>query len=157
MNRVSEFAAGSPEAAPVTDFGLMIPVAVHFDDLDAYGVLHNSRYQVMVERAWSAFWSEQGFSVADRKDDAFHFVKQFEVIFSEPVTRSGTYAVHLWVERLGYTSMVAGYRLCSPNGASTKAYGTRSVVRIDPTSLQPIPWSDRARKIATTIMKPENV
>ncbi|MFF3256085.1 acyl-CoA thioesterase [Actinacidiphila glaucinigra] len=145
------------EARRTIDFGHLIPVVVHFDDLDAYGVLHNSRYQVMVERAWSAFWSEQGFGVTDRKDDAFHFVKQFEAVFNEPVTRSGTYAVHLWIERLGNTSMVAGYRLCSSDGATTKAYGTRSVVRIDPTSLRPIPWSDRARKIATTIMRPEEV
>ena len=40
-------------------------VPVHFDDLDAMGLVHNARYALMLERALSAYWSRHGFSFAD--------------------------------------------------------------------------------------------
>ncbi|GAA4988688.1 hypothetical protein GCM10025734_14500 [Kitasatospora paranensis] len=46
---------------PSTDIGVLVPVDVHFDDLDLMGMLHNSRYQVRVERAWVEFCRGQGF------------------------------------------------------------------------------------------------
>src|SRR3954465_2017188 len=51
--------------APVVSYGRLIPVTVHFDDLDALGLLHNGRYPIMVERAWSALWQERGFRFED--------------------------------------------------------------------------------------------
>lgn len=37
--------------APAVSHGKLIPVTVHFDDLDALGLLHNARYPLLVERA----------------------------------------------------------------------------------------------------------
>jgi acyl-CoA thioester hydrolase len=38
----------------------LIPVTVHFDDLDALGMLHNARYPLIVERAWTELWEARG-------------------------------------------------------------------------------------------------
>lgn len=48
-------------AAPALSYGRLIPATVHFDDLDALGLLHNARYPVMVERAWAELWQGYGF------------------------------------------------------------------------------------------------
>jgi acyl-CoA thioester hydrolase len=79
-------------------FGQLIPLSVHWDELDALGMLHNSRYPLRVERAWLGLWQQDGF----RPDgsDAFHVVTELRVPYEVPVTGPGSHAVHLWLERL---------------------------------------------------------
>jgi hypothetical protein len=38
------------------------PVDVHFDDLDAMGVVHNGRYVLLLERALAAYWTRAGWA-----------------------------------------------------------------------------------------------
>lgn len=136
--------------------GVLVPVEVHFDELDAMGLLHNSRYQVLVERAWVAFWAARGFGGSNGlENDAFNVVKAFTITYDAPVSASGTYAVNLWIDRLGTTSATAGYRVCSSDGETTYAHGTRTAIRLDPTTFLPTPWSDRARDVARTITAPQ--
>jgi acyl-CoA thioester hydrolase len=152
--------ARGPEAPPVA-YGVLLPVSVHFDDLDPFGMLHNARYAVLVERAWSAFWYAQGVGVLDgveqTKDaqgDAFNVIKAFTITFDVPITSSGQFAVHLWMERLGATSATAGYRVCATDGLLTHAHGPRTVVRLDRTALRPTRWSDRIRELSDRIAGP---
>uniref|UniRef100_UPI0033DFD5F3 acyl-CoA thioesterase n=1 Tax=Streptomyces sp. NPDC006923 TaxID=3155355 RepID=UPI0033DFD5F3 len=143
-------------ATPTADVGVLIPVDVHFDDLDTLGMLHNSRYQVLVERAWVAFWRDRGFGGEKGiEGDGFNVIKAFSITYDVPVTMFGQYGVHLWVERMGTTSTTAGYRVCSADGGTTYAHGSRTVVRLDSTTLLPTPWSDRAREVARTIEAPQ--
>ncbi|MER6691551.1 acyl-CoA thioesterase, partial [Streptomyces minutiscleroticus] len=90
--------------APAPPYGRLVPVTVHFDDLDALGLLHNARYPVLVERAWGALWQESGFGFTgdwEAAGDACNAVKELRVTYDVPVTTAGEYAVHLWLERLG--------------------------------------------------------
>lgn len=147
--------AASPAALSATNVGTLLPVEVHFDELDAMGLPHNSRYQVLVERAWAAFWYAQGFGGANGlESDAFNVVKAFTIAYDAPVSAPGTYAVDLWSGRLGSTSATAGYRVRSPDGQTAYAHGTRTAIRLDPATFLPTPWSDRARDVARTIMAP---
>ena len=41
----------------LTMYGHAEPVAIHFDDLDAMGIVHNARYAVLVERALPPYWA----------------------------------------------------------------------------------------------------
>ncbi|MFF5436507.1 acyl-CoA thioesterase [Streptomyces achromogenes] len=144
--------AATSAAVPTADLGVLVPVEVHFDELDAMGLLHNSRYQVLVERAWTAFWYARGFGGSDGlENDAFNVVKAFTITYDAPLAAPGTYAVNLWIDRLGTSSATAGYRVCSADGGTTYARGTRTAVRLDPSTLLPTPWSDRARDVAGTI------
>ncbi|MFE0733059.1 acyl-CoA thioesterase [Streptomyces antibioticus] len=143
--------------APALSHGRLIPVTVHFDDLDALGLLHNARYPVLVERAWTELWQEHGVRFEGdwaTAGDACNAVKELRVSYEAPVTRTGTYAVHLWLERLGTTGLTYGFRFCSPDGSFTHARGTRVLVRLDPATLRPAPWSETLRSAGRALLRP---
>ncbi|RPE45436.1 acyl-CoA thioester hydrolase [Streptomyces sp. Ag109_O5-1] len=138
-------------------YGRLIPVTVHFDDLDALGLLHNARYPVLVERAWAEFWQGHGFAFEGdwaAAEDACNAVKELRIGYEAPVTRPGTYAVHLWLERLGNTGLTYGFRFCSEDGALTYAQGARVLVRLDAATLRPAPWSERFRAVGRELLRP---
>ncbi|MCH5673341.1 acyl-CoA thioesterase [Streptomyces gilvus] len=142
--------------APALSHGRLIPVTVHFDDLDALGLLHNARYPLMVERAWAELWQEYGIHFAGdwvAAGDACNAVKELRITYEAPVTRPGTYAVHLWLERLGTTGLTYGFRFCSEDGAVTYAQGARVLVRLDPETMRPAPWSDAFRAAGRELLR----
>nr|BFD85961.1 hotdog domain-containing protein [Streptomyces sp. Xyl84] len=144
-------------AAPALSYGRLIPVTVHFDDLDALGLLHNARYPLMVERAWAGLWHEHGFRFEGdwvAAGDACNAVKELRITYEAPVTRPGGYAVHLWLERLGTTGLTYGFRFCSADGALTYAHGSRVLVRLDPATLRPAPWSEEFRAAGQELLRP---
>jgi acyl-CoA thioester hydrolase len=138
--------------------GRLVPVAVHFDDLDALGLLHNARYPLKVEQAWAAFWNARGLFTFEgdwrTAGDACNAVKELRITYEAPVTRAGEYAVELWLERLGTTGLTYGFRFCSADGAVTYARGARVLVRLDPATLRPAPWSDGFRAVARELLRP---
>jgi acyl-CoA thioester hydrolase len=147
---ISDLTTSANSSAPI---GILMPIEVHFDDLDALGMLHNGRYQVLVERAWLSFWHRKGFFGAEGlENDGFNVVKTFTITYDTPVTAFGSYAVNLWIEKIGTTSVVCGYRVCSADGEKTYAYGIRTAICLDRKTLLPTPWSDHAREVAGTIM-----
>jgi acyl-CoA thioester hydrolase len=141
---------------PGTDVGVLMPVDVHYDDLDSMSILHNGHYQVLVERAWGWYWREQGIGgKSGVEGDGFNAAKTFDITYDLPITEVGEYAVHLWMRRMGTTSATAGYRVCSADGKTTYAHGSRTVVRFDRATLRPTPWSERVWEIARTLGLPE--
>ncbi|MEU1517838.1 thioesterase family protein [Streptomyces sp. NPDC005811] len=143
--------------APALSYGRLIPVTVHFDDLDALGMLHNARYPLLVERAWTEFWEANGVRFEGdwaAAGDACNVVRELLISYDAPVTRSGAYAVHLWLERLGGTGLTYGFRLCSADGAATYARGTRVLVRLDAATLRPTPWSEGFRAAGRALLRP---
>ncbi|MBK3627138.1 acyl-CoA thioesterase [Streptomyces sp. MBT49] len=143
--------------APAVPYGRIVPVTVHFDDLDALGMLHNARYPLLVERAWSEFWQDNGVRFDGdwaSAGDACNVVRELRIGYEVPVTRSGAYAVHLWLERLGRTGLTYGFRLCSADGGTTYARGTRVLVRLDAATLRPTPWSDAFRAAGRELLRP---
>ncbi|MFC7868305.1 acyl-CoA thioesterase [Streptomyces murinus] len=144
-------------SAPAVPYGRLIPVTVHFDDLDALGLLHNARYPLLVERAWTELWHEHGIRFDGdwvAAGDACNAVRELRIGYEAPVTSPGRYAVHLWLERLGTTGLTYGFRFCSADGAETYARGTRVLVRLDATTLRPAPWSDGFRAVARELLRP---
>ncbi|MER5788497.1 thioesterase family protein [Streptomyces sp. NPDC001980] len=142
--------------APALSYGRLLPVSVHFDDLDALGMLHNARYPLLVERAWTELWQEHGIRFDGdwaAAGDACNVVRELLISYEAPVTRSGTYAVHLWLERLGTTGLTYGFRFCSPDGATTYARGTRVLVRLDAATLRPAPWSETFRAVGRELLR----
>ncbi|MCF4137433.1 acyl-CoA thioesterase [Streptomyces sp. Tue 6430] len=145
-------------AAPALSHGRLMPVTVHFDDLDALGLLHNARYPLMVERAWTELWQEHGVRFEGdwtAAGDACNAVKELRIGYEAPVTKPGAYAVHLWLERLGNTGLTYGFRFCSADGAFTHAHGTRVLVRLDPATMRPAPWSEAFRSAGRALLRPE--
>jgi acyl-CoA thioester hydrolase len=128
---------------------------VHFDDLDAMGIVHNARYAVMLERALSAFWARHGFTFADgraSRPDVFHAVAEYAISYRAPVRGTGEVGVHFWVERMGESSVVYGFRVLSADGATVHAEGRRVNIKLDPVTLRPSPWTGEARAVAAKLM-----
>ncbi|GAA2686119.1 MULTISPECIES: acyl-CoA thioesterase [Nonomuraea] len=130
------------------------PVQVHFDDLDAMGLLHNAHYSVLVERAITAFWTEQGWHfdpARSRFKDVFFAVREFTITYHVPIMGAGEPLVHFWIERMGNTSGVYGFRVLSPDGETVHAEGRRVNVNIDPSTLRPTPFSPEIRDAAQVL------
>ncbi|NUS71826.1 MAG: acyl-CoA thioesterase [Corynebacteriales bacterium] len=123
-------------------------VPVHFEDLDAMGVVHNGRYVLLLERALSAYWAERGWPFDPSRShfaDIVFAVREFTITYHVPINTVGFVAVHFWVERLGTSSVVYGFRVISQDHTVVHAEGRRAQVKIDPTNLRPAPIGDTLR------------
>jgi acyl-CoA thioester hydrolase len=120
--------------------GVTETVEVHFEDLDAQGVVHNARYVLLLERALSAYWTRNGYPwdpSSPQFVDVFFVVKEFSITYHAPITRPGPVSVRFWIDRLGTTSAVYGFRVVSADESVTFADGRRVQVRLDPATLRP--------------------
>jgi acyl-CoA thioester hydrolase len=120
--------------------GVTETVEVHFEDLDAQGVVHNGRYVLLLERALSAYWARNGYPwdpSSPRFLNVFFVVKEFSITYHAPITRPGPVSVRLWIDHLGTTSAVYGFRVVSRDESVTYADGRRVQVRLDPATLRP--------------------
>lgn len=141
---------------PAVDVGHVEHVTVHFDDLDALGILHNARYAVLLERALTVYWAERGvaFRGGNSAPDVFHAVREFAITYRAPVTTTGPVAVHFWLERFGTSSAEYAFRFRSVDGTTVYAEGRRAIVRLDPATMRPAPWTDTARAVASALLRP---
>ncbi len=121
-------------------------MGVYFDDLDPFHILHNARYILLFERTLGAFWQHVGFGdLQDHLSDKFHFVRANTIEYLAPVRGTGKVRVRVWVDKLGSTSLTFGFRLMPMDEDRVHAQGTRTIVRVDPVTHRPVPWSDEFR------------
>ena len=118
---------------------------VYFDDLDPFGILHNARYLLLFERTLGSFWQELGFGTFQMHPDQVHFVRANEVEYLRPVAGQGKVRVRVWIHKLGRTSLTYGFRMMPMDEDREYARGTRVVVRVDPDTRRPTPWTDDFR------------
>jgi acyl-CoA thioester hydrolase len=131
-------------------------VQIHFDDLDAMGVLHNGRYVLLLERALAAYWSERGWPFDPAMPhfaDIFFVVREFSITYHIPVTTVGPVGVHFWLDHIGTTSLVYGFRVLSADRSVLHAEGRRVQVKIDPATLRPTPIGENVREACTVLVK----
>ena len=141
--------------APAVPYGHAAPTLVHFDDLDAMGVLHNARYAVLVERAITTWWGERGVSFAGGRPttpDAFNVVREFGITYHAPVRGTVEIAIHFWIEHIGRSSADYRFRVVSLDGEMLYAEGRRLAICLDPSTMRPAPWSDRGRELAAALV-----
>ncbi|MFC0533063.1 acyl-CoA thioesterase [Phytohabitans kaempferiae] len=145
---------------PAVDHGHVEPIAIYFDDLDAMGIVHNARYAVLLERAVTPYWTARGHYFdhnGPSTPDLFHAVREFAITYHRPIRGAGQVLVHFWLDKLGETSAQYRFRFLSRDGATCYAEGRRAIVRLDPATLRPTPWTESAREVATSLLKPEEV
>lgn len=122
---------------------------VYFDDLDALGILHNSRYLLLMERTIGSFWQRMGWSGApdaQANPERFHLVRANHLEYLRPITGVGEVRVRVWVEKLGTTSMTFGFRVLPLDEDTPFAEGWRALVCVAPDTYRPTPWTDAFRK-----------
>ncbi len=123
---------------------------VHFDELDPMQMLHNSRFVAHVERAIIAWYHSRGRTwrrdPADNPDQ-FHVVRDLHIEYLSPVIGPGRMRIDVWLERLGNTSCVYGFVCSNDKGTVGYARGERTIVKLDPASHRPTPWSEQFRAV----------
>ena len=135
--------------------GVTETVQVHFEDLDAQGVVHNGRYVLLLERALSAYWARNGYPwdpSSPRFLNVFFVVKEFSITYHAPITRPGPVSVRFWIDRLGTTSAVYGFRVAAQDESVTYADGRRVQVRLDPATLRPAVISQELRAACAPLL-----
>jgi acyl-CoA thioester hydrolase len=121
-------------------------MGVYFDDLDAFQILHNARYLLLFERTVGAFWDAVGMGEFEPSaGDHWHLVRTNSVEYLTPVRGTGRVRVRVWIEKMGRTSLVFGFRMMPLDRDIDHARGTRTIVRVDPATQRPAPWSDAFR------------
>lgn len=120
---------------------------IYFDDLDPFNILHNSRYLLLFERAVGAFWMDVGWGAFQDSDrpEQFHLVRHNAIDYLAPVRGVGKVRVRVGIEKIGTSSLTFECRMLPMDRDLDHARGTRTVVHVDPTTLEPRPWNDSFR------------
>lgn len=139
------------------EYGQVEPVEVHFDDLDAMGVVHNGKYAVLFERALAAYWTRRGWAfdpAAAHFSEIFFVVREFSIRYRRPITGVGPVHIHFWIDSLGESTVDYTFRIVSADGAVVHAEGRRAQTKIDRTTLRPAPLSDAVRTACEALFGP---
>ena len=121
---------------------------IYFDDLDIFGVLHNARYPLLVERTIGAFWQALGWGgLSDLKanPDQFHLVRINHFEYLRAVEGVNAVRARVWVQKLGRTSLIFAFSILPVDEDIPYATGHRVLVCVDPESRTPKPWSEGIR------------
>ena len=121
---------------------------VYFDELDALGVLHHTRYFLHLERAQQAFFQDL-LGVPDfddkRDEDIYVVVHGLESRFREPVRKPSTLHIHYTIERIRSCGVVMHFKITSSDGNELYCDGTRTLCKLSAETHQPTPWTDPFR------------
>ena len=128
---------------------------VYFDDLDALNILHNVRYMLFIERARGELLQALGFRWQDPLEvhpDKYHVIAHHTIDYLVPHRGEGELSVELWPSHLGRTSLVIYASVRSRHGNTEHCRASTRLVRLDPETDRPCPWSERMRAIITPLL-----
>ncbi len=128
---------------------------VHFDMLDALGMLHNAAFLVLFERARFDLWAHLKVTLDAEHFDWPYFVARNEVDYKAPVWAAQDVTVSVAVARMGRSSLTFAHAVRDASGALA-AEGRAILVRVDGQSGRPLPWSDWVRELLApyAVMEP---
>jgi acyl-CoA thioester hydrolase len=130
---------------------------VYFDDLDALNILHNVRFLLFMERARGELFNALGFRWQDDladNPDKWHVVAHHDIRYLAPVRGEGDVCVTVVPTHLGSSSCTLYATVESPDGSVRYAEGSTRIVRLDPTTNHPCPWSQRFRDLVARLVRP---
>ena len=131
---------------------------VYFDDLDALNILHNVRYLLFTERARGELFNLLGFRWEDDltvNPDKYHVVAEHQIKYLAPVRGEGELSVELQPSHLGTSSAILDAKVRALHGDVLNATSTTRLVRLDPATQRPCPWSDRSRAAFGPLVAPK--
>ena len=130
----------------------------HMNKLDALNILHNVRYLLFIERARGELFNALGFHWEDDlsvNPDKYHVIAEHSIHYLAPVRGEGDLCVQLTPTKLGVSSLVIAAKVLSVDGRVVHAEGTTRIVRLDPSTNRPCPWSARFREqVAPLVVAP---
>ena len=142
------------EALPLA--GRVETAEVHFDDFDPMGIVHNGRYAILLERALMKYWLSQGWDfdpARSKLGDVVLAVREYAITFHAPITAMGEVAVNFWLDKVGTSSVVYGFRILSADHQVLHADGRRVQVAIDRETGRPKPLGEELRAAAEPLLR----
>jgi len=132
-------------------FRFKMSLRVSFDDLDAYKVVHNSKYFVYFERARTAYLQNLGLIQDGEKglDDIDSAVIENYCSYRKPVLFDDIITIYLRVSYLKKSSLQFQYIVTKNNDSVTAALGYTTIVRVLFAQFKPIPFDKRFRDAIT--------
>ncbi|APU15821.1 putative thioesterase [Actinoalloteichus sp. GBA129-24] len=153
----------SPESTP-TDiparFGHVGSVRINFEDFDATGTVHDSRYLLLVERAVMDYWLDRGWHFdppLSRFADVLQVVRHFAITYHTPITGMGVVGVHFWIEQVATSSLTYGFHVHSADRSILHAEGSRTQIRLDPATHHAVPLSVELVAEAHRLRRPRDL
>lgn len=129
---------------------------VFFDELDALGILHHTRYMLHLERAQQKFFEHllgvEDFN-AERDEDIYVVVHSLNTRFREPFRNPGPIVVDYGIERVRSGGVTMDFVIRDPAGESIYCEGERTVCKLSAETHQPKPWTEPFRKAMETYLK----
>lgn len=125
-------------------------VDVFFDDLDAFDMVYHGRYPALLEHGVTSLAAGHGVTLGH--EDMNVVVRELALTYDLPITKIGQVDLELWVSHIGTSSATYGFRFRT--GETVHAHGHRSVVKIDPRTKRPTPWSEFARQVLAGYLAP---
>ncbi|HKK80149.1 MAG TPA: thioesterase family protein [Phaeodactylibacter sp.] len=129
---------------------------VFFDEMDALGVLHHTRYLLHLERAQQKFF-EQLLGVndfnTDRDEDIYVVVHSLDTRFREPFEKPGPIVVDYGVERIRSSGVTMDFVIRDLEGKHLYCEGKRTVCKLSSETHQPTLWTEPFRAALEEYLK----
>jgi acyl-CoA thioester hydrolase len=126
---------------------------VHFDELDALGLLHHTRYLLHLERAQQKFFEKllgvDDFN-KDRDEDIYVVVHGLEVRFRQALSNPGLIAVDYTITRIRSGGVTMSFTIRHPEKNTVYCDGTRTLCKLSANSHHPTPWTPSFRAALDT-------
>jgi acyl-CoA thioester hydrolase len=122
---------------------------VYFDELDALGILHHTRYMLHLERAQQKFF-EHLLGVDDfdagRDEDIYVVVHSLESRFREAIRKPGPIVVEYGIDRIRSGGVTMDFIICHPSEPIIYCEGKRTVCKLSAETHRPTPWTEAFRQ-----------
>lgn len=122
--------------------------SIFFDELDALGVLHHTRYFLHLERAQQAFFQMllgvPDFN-AERDKDIYVVVHGLDARFRSPLRQPGQIAVHYEITRIRSGGVTMDFEIRSKDDTELYCNGTRTVCKLSHITHRPCHWTAEFR------------
>jgi len=119
---------------------------VYFDEFDALGVLHHTRYLLHLERAQQKFFEHllgvEDFN-AERDEDIYVVVHSLEARFREPIRNPGPIVVEYTIDRIRSGGVTMSFVIRDSLGSAVYSEGKRTVCKLSCHTHRPSTWTDR--------------
>lgn len=121
---------------------------VFFDEFDALGILHHTRYMIHLERAQQKFF-ESLLGVDDfnptRDEDIYVVVHSLNTRFRKPLATPGKIEVCYTIDRIRSGGVTMKFTIRAAGEDDLLCSGDRTVCKLSATTHTPCPWTEPFR------------
>ena len=121
---------------------------VFFDEFDALGILHHTRYIIHLERAQQKFFESllgvEDFN-SERDEDIYVVVHSLNTRFRKPLSKPGPIEVRYTIDRIRSGGVTMKFTIRAVGEDDLLCSGDRTVCKLSATTHTPCPWSEPFR------------